>query len=355
MICHYFTGHSGDERMDRRTFGILAALLALWGAPAAAQAPDALKVTFCGTSGPLPIHDRAKACVAVQAGGALYLVDAGPEATKNLMTWRMPVADAKAVFLTHLHSDHIGEVGEFNLQSWVAGRPAPLALIGPPGVDKVAAGFNQAYEPDHRFRNAHHEHDGVKLPIAAGLLAAKVVPPPKMGPSGAATAVAWTDGGLTVTAIAVNHEPVTPAYAYRFDYKGRSIVVSGDTRKHPPLAIAAKGADVLIHEAQNAQMTGMTVQGLKAMGNPRMASVMADTVSYHTTPVEAADIARTAGVRQLVLYHLTQAGLPFFTPEAFTRGMDAGGKLDWRLSKDGMTITLPVGSTDIVYGQAVAP
>jgi ribonuclease Z len=129
------------------------------------------------------------------------------------------------------------------------------------------------------------------------------------------------------------------------------VVISGDTRKWPPLAEASRGADVLIHEAQNAEMTRQMVGGLKTLGNPRMASVMADTLSYHTTPVEAAEIARVAGVKALVLYHLTQAGLPMFTPEAFTKGMDAGGKLDWRLAKDGMTIDLPVGSGEIRFGQ----
>ncbi|HEY2356585.1 MAG TPA: MBL fold metallo-hydrolase [Phenylobacterium sp.] len=343
--------------MGWRKFGLAAAaILALWSAPAAAQAPappsgDSLKVTFCGTSGPLAVRDRAKACVAIQAGGSLYLVDAGPESTENLMLWRMPLATAKALFLTHMHSDHIGEVGEFNLQSWVAGRPAPLALIGPPGVEKVANGFNEAYELDHGFRRAHHEHGAFKFSIAAGLLAPKVIPPPKAGPSGAATAVAWQDGALTVTAIVVAHEPVEPAYAYRFDYKGRSVVVSGDTRKWPPLAAAAKGADLLIHEAQNSDMTRMLAQALAAQGNARMSSLMTDTLTYHTTPVEAAEIARAAGVKALVLYHLTQAGLPFYTPEAFTRGMDAGGPLDWRLSRDGMTIDLPAGGSGIRFGQ----
>lgn len=341
--------------MTFRSIGIaVAAFVALGCGPAAAQTAagsDGMKVTFCGTSGPLPVKDRAKACVAIQAGGSLYLVDVGPESTENLVAWRLPLASAKAVFLTHLHSDHIGEVGEFNLQSWVAGRPSPLALVGPPGVEKVAQGFNLAYAPDHGFRNAHHEHGEVKLPIAAGLLKPQVVPPPKPGPSGAATVVVWREGALTVTAIAVAHQPVQPAYAYRFDYRGRSAVVSGDTRKWPPLAIAAKGADVLIHEAQNADMTRQMAQSLSALGNPRMASVMNDTLSYHTTPVEAAEIARAAGARQLVLYHLTQAGLPFYTPEAFTRGMDAGGKLDWRLAKDGMTIELPAGGSEIRYGQ----
>lgn len=342
--------------MDWRKIGAIAAaslaLLALGASPVAAQAPlaaasyDGLKVVFCGTSGPLPVKDRAKPCVAIQAGDSLYLVDVGPESTKNLLTWRMPMAAARAVFITHLHSDHIGDLGEFNMQTWVAGRPAPLIVVGPPGVEHLAAGFNEAYGPDHGFRNAHHEHGTVKLPIAAGLLKAQVVTPPTAG-----TAVAWRENGLTVTAIVVHHNPVTPAYAYRFDYKGRSVVVSGDTIKWPPLAVAAKGADVLIHEAQNSDMTKQLSQGLAMLGNARMSSIMADTLSYHTTPVDAAEIARAAGAKRLVLYHLTQAGLPMFTPETFTKGMDAGGPLDWRLSRDGMTIELPAAGTDIRFGQ----
>lgn len=333
----------------------LAATAACLAAPASGQpapAADALKVTLCGTSGPLPIRDRAKACVAIQAGGSLYFVDMGPEATENLLTWRMPLATARAVFITHLHSDHIGDLGEFNMQSWVAGRPAPLAIVGPPGVEKLASGFNQAYEIDHGFRHAHHDHDDLKLPIDAGVLKALVITLPKAKDDATpVTKTAWSENGLTVTAIVVHHAPVEPAYAYRFDYKGRSVVISGDTIKWPALAAASKGADVLIHEAQNADMTKMMSAGLKAQGNPRVSSIMADTLTYHTTPVEAAEIAKLAGVKALVFSHLTQAGLPFYTPETFTKGVDAVGGPDWRLAKDGMTIDLPVGSIEIKFGQ----
>jgi ribonuclease Z len=346
--------------MERRTLlRAMGALGVLASAPAArAQLPavapatmDGLRVILVGTSGPLPVAGRAKACVAIQAGADLYIVDVGPEATENLMLWRVPLAPAKALFLTHLHSDHIGEVGEFNLQSWVAGRSQPLALVGPKGVEKVAAGFNLAYATDHGFRKAHHEHGAFKFDLKAGELAPKVITMPKPSATGLATAVAWKAGPLTVTAIKVAHEPVEPAFAYRFDYQGRSVVVSGDTRKWPPLAEAAKGCDVLIHEAQNADMTRQLAQMLKLTGNDRMSSLMTDTLSYHTTPVEAAEIARAAGVKRLVLYHLTQAGLPMFTPAAFTKGMDAGGPLDWRLARDGMTIELPSGSQEIRFGQ----
>ena len=110
---------------------ILVAIAVLLAAPnlASSQVADSLKVIICGSGGPLPISGRAKPCTAIQAGGALYLVDIGPEASENLMLWRLPIATAKAVFITHLHSDHIGDLGEFNGQSWIAGRPAPLSLV----------------------------------------------------------------------------------------------------------------------------------------------------------------------------------------------------------------------------------
>lgn len=339
-------------RCLRRLAPVLAVLM-LAPLGAQAQAPvrppplaDSMRVIFCGTSGPLPVVGRAKPCTAIQVNGALYLVDIGPEATENLMLWRVPVAKAKAVFITHLHSDHIGDLGEFNLQSWVSGRAAPLAVVGPEGVDKLASGLNLAYENDHGFRKAHHDHGAFRFDLPAGLLTSKVVTIARTD----GTSAAWKDGDLTVTAIRVAHEPISPAFAYRFDYKGRSVVISGDTRPWPPLGLAAKGADVLIHEAQNDRMTKQMASGLGLQGNARMSSLMTDTLTYHTTPVEAADLARAAGVKALVLSHLTQAGLPFFALEAFTKGMDDGGKLDWRLAKDGMIIDLPAGSQEIRFG-----
>lgn len=332
---------------------LLAALASLAAAPSIlpsvgrAQASDGLRIIMVGTSGPLPVRDRAKPCIAIQAAGALYLVDIGPEATENLMTWRLPLSTARAVFLTHLHSDHIGDLGEFNMQSWVQGRDRPLALVGPSGVEKAARGFNLAYENDHAFRRAHHEHGGFAFPTAAGRLEPRVV----RIPADARSAVALRDGDLTVTAIRVAHDPASPAFGYRFDYRGRSVSISGDTRKHPDFAEASRGVDVMLHEAQSDTMTRQMSQALKGMGSARTSSLMADTLTYHTTPVEAADIARAAGAKRLVLYHLTQAGLPFFTPEAFTRGMNDGGPLDWRLAGDGMTIDLPAGSEEIRFGQ----
>lgn len=330
-----------------RRLGQIAVALFLSAAAAHAQSPqpgqDALKVTMCGTSGPLAIADRAKPCVAIQAGNDLYFIDMGPEAAENISAWRIPTADTKALFLTHFHSDHIGGIGEFNMQSWVAGREAPLPLVGPTGVEKVAEGFNLAYELDHTYRKAHHENDTYKFPLEAGKLDAV----PIEVTSDTNTATAWTEGALTVTAIAVKHEPVVPAFAYRFDYRGRSVVISGDTAYAAALANAAEDADLIIHEAQSSQMMTQLSTMLRAGGNGRTSSMMADTLSYHTTPADAVRVAEEAGARMLVLTHITQAGLPFYSDEAFLKDVDIPDALGFVLAKDGHRFTLPVGSDEI--------
>ena len=111
--------------------------------PSALFADDALRVLLCGTSSPMPHPTRAKACVAVFAAGRFWVVDTGPGSWNRLALWRVDGRRIGGVLLTHFHSDHIGELGEFNLQTWVAGRPGPLRVFGPPGVERVVAGFRR--------------------------------------------------------------------------------------------------------------------------------------------------------------------------------------------------------------------
>ena len=90
----------------------------------------------------------------IAAGDRLYVVDVGIASAQNLLLWQVPLQNVRGVLLTHFHSDHIGELGELRLQTWVAGRASHLPVYGPPGVEHVVAGFNEAYALDSRI--PHH-------------------------------------------------------------------------------------------------------------------------------------------------------------------------------------------------------
>jgi ribonuclease Z len=154
-------------------------------------------------------------------------------------------------------------------------------------------------------------------------------------------------GGVRVTAFPVNHEPVSPAVGYRFDYKGRSVVISGDTAPTPSLVAAAKGADLLVHEALQPRLVAKLTDALAAKGIANTAQITRDILNYHTSPEQAADAARSAGVRHLLLSHIVPP-LPFrFAYPAFLG--DAADHFDGPITigEDGMIFTLPAGGTDI--------
>ena len=317
---------------------------------AAPLADDALRVAICGSSAPLPSKKRAKACVAVFAGGKIYVVDTGPESTENLMLWGVPLARMGAVLLTHFHSDHIGDLGELQLQSWAAGRPQPLAVYGGPGVERVVAGFNQAYAQDQVYRTEHHGE--AVMPSKSWGLAAR--PIRLAGAESDAlnrSGVVFDDGRLRITALEVNHEPIRPAYAYRFDYKGRSAVITGDLKHHAPLIRGAAKADLLISEAISRNMTHSLEDAARGAGRPATAKIMRDIQDYHISPEEAADIANRAKARMLVLYHLAPAPDGFLLRRLFAAGLNEARRGDWMMVEDGDMITLPIGSDEIRAGR----
>jgi ribonuclease Z len=165
------------------------------------------------------------------------------------------------------------------------------------------------------------------------------------------TAVLLDDGRMRITAIETNHAPVKPAYAYRFDYRGRSVVITGDTTAWAPLVEASRGADVMVSEAMNREMVAALQKVTGETGRPRVSHIMHDIQSYHLSPTEAATMANAAGVKLLVFYHLLPAPDNAVLRTVFTRGVDEVRKGRWDLSSDGSLYTLPVGSTDVLVGR----
>ena len=302
--------------------------------PAAIMKTDGVGIVFCGTSSPISSAKRANACTAVVAGGEVFIVDIGSGSWETLMRGGIPGGRLKGIFVTHFHSDHLGDLGEANLYSWTGGRQTPLAVYGPDGVEQIVDGYNAAYALDNEYRVEHHGK-AVVPPRAQGLSANSF--------AGDDSTVVYADGGTKITAFPVSHEPVAPAVGYRFDYKGRSVVISGDTAYSKSLIEASDGADVLVHEAQADHIVQKMQAGAAQAGQATTAKILEDIQTYHTTPVEAARAANEAGVDMLALTHLTPPPDNPMMKKIFLRGVSAVRSDGVVLAEDGMLMELPVG------------
>lgn len=308
----------------------------------AAGLPDGLHIGLCGSGSPIPDESRAGPCTLVQAGTRLFVFDAGGGATRNIGRMGFDHGRIDAVFLTHFHSDHIDGLGELMLQRWVAGgHRTPLPVYGPAGVTQVVDGLRQAYRQDQSYRVAHHGD----ATVPANGFGAQVHPfaPDEAGEP----LVLLRDGDLEISAFTVDHAPVHPAVGYRVRYKGRTVVLSGDTRRSVAVQRAAAGADLLLHDALSQPMLAAVQHAAQAQGRSHLATIFHDITDYHSTPAQAAETARDAGVRYLLLNHIV--------PPLPLPGMDAAfldtaptiftGPL--RVGRDGDLLSLPAGSRDI--------
>lgn len=307
-----------------------------------AELLDGLHVLLCGAGGPLPDPKRSAPCVAIIAGESVVMIDSGDGAARNLTRFGLRPGQVEAVFLTHFHSDHIDGLGEVATLRWAGtGWMTPLPVYGPEGVERVVGGFNQAYQQDQAYRTAHH---GMKVtpPSGAGLRA-RAFSLPRNGD----LPIVFEKGDLRIMAFAVDHLPVSPAVGYRIEYKGRSVVVSGDTAKSDNLIASSNGVDLLVHEALSRELVQVIQDAAKRAGRDSIVKITADIMDYHASPVEAAESAEEAGVDYLLFYHVVPP-LPISPLESiYLEGVGDAFSGQFRIGVDGTFISLPANASAI--------
>ena len=241
---------------------------------------DALSVAVCGSRAPLPSPNRAETCLLIQAGTSKFIIDAGRGSADNLQRWRVDYSDLEAVILSHLHSDHISDLHEVQFQSWLGGRKTPLPVLGPIGTASTAQGFAQAFKLDSIYRSEHH---GAILPIEA--YGYDVVE------FDGDVNVIFQNEDTRITAFKVDHFPVDPSYAFKIEYKDRSIVLSGDTISLEVMTEYSKGVDVLFHDALALPLIQEMERISEELGNDVVSKVLFDIQDYHACLLYTSDAA----------------------------------------------------------------
>jgi ribonuclease Z len=248
---------------------------------AAAQS-DSIVVTLLGTGTPNPRLERMGPSTLVEVGGKRLLFDVGRAATVRLTQAGIRCGSVTDVFITHHHSDHVNVLPDLWLTCWLpplGGRTAPLRVWGPPGVRDLVRGLEIAFGADVRMRQRDEQ-----------LSARGIALEPREFD---ADTVVFNEDGVQVSAFTVDHgEFLKPAVGYRIEYRGRSVVISGDTRYSPNLVRHSANVDLLVHEV--AMGTAAT------RASPGTAYVLA----HHTSPAEAASVFSQVQPTLAVFTHL---------------------------------------------------
>jgi ribonuclease Z len=298
----------------------------------AAAADDSIKLTFLGTGAPRPSHVRYGPAILLEAGTHQILVDAGPGMRERLFQaggFEL-LTDIDHVLLTHLHFDHTISVPGLWLTGWLFGRKTPMTVYGPIGTSAMMKHFQAAYAWDIRYREIVGVHKE-----GSDLIAHDVSP-----------GVIFEKEGLKITAFNVEHMPINvetgdllglegATIGYRIDYKGRSVLFSGDTRSTPSTNIIehGKGVDVLIHEVQ-----------VPAPGDTPEARLANVSLSVHSTPAQVAYVFEQTRPRMAVYSHIIP---PEITSDELLGATDYDGQM--MVADDLMTLTI---GDEITIGRA---
>ncbi|HEY5250190.1 MAG TPA: MBL fold metallo-hydrolase [Acidimicrobiales bacterium] len=244
-----------------------------------------MQVIILGSGSPLPDPGRAGPSTLVRTTVGDLLFDCGRGVLMRTAAAGSSAGAFRALFLTHLHSDHITDLNDILTSRWITSfAPSPLTVFGPGGTAALVQATEAMLEPDIGYRLAHHDDLQWR---------------PSSNVTDVESGVIFEDGEVRVTAAPTDHAPVRPTVGYRIDDGERSVVIAGDTVPCAGLDELCAGADMLVHTVVRRDLIEM-------VGLARLI----DVLDYHSSVPDAAQTAARAGIGTLVLTHLVPAPAP---------------------------------------------
>jgi ribonuclease BN (tRNA processing enzyme) len=255
------------------------------------------RLILLGTGGgPRPRRTSSAAAQVIVSRNVAYVIDCGDGVARQLVMAGVPLDTIRHIFVTHHHSDHNADYGNLMWLAWTAGLTTRVDTWGPPPLEKMTKLFFEMNANDIEVRIANE----TRVPLVP------LVHVHEIRDGGAVMA----DDNVKVTAAVVDHPPVVPSFAYRFDAPDRSIVISGDTARSDSLAKLARGADVLVHSA----MYPPAIDRLAARVKDA-AGLKASILAHQTSAEDAGRVASAAGIKTLVLSHFVPPDDPEVTDD----------------------------------------
>lgn len=285
--------------VTRRAF--LTGAAAVAGVASRARAVGAqgggTRLILLGTGGgPRPRIASSASAQVIVSNGTAYVIDCGDGVARQLAFAAVPLRSVRHIFVTHQHSDHNADYGNLIWLAWSAGLSTRIDAWGPPPLEKMTKLFFEMNASDINTRIANEG----RLPLAPLVHVHEL----------RAGGPVMHDENVTVSSTLVDHRPVVPAFAYRFNGVDRSIVISGDTSPSDNLVKLAQGADVLVHSAMYPPAIDRLVARV-----PNATSLKDSILAHQTSAEDAGRIAQTAGVKTLVLSHLVPPDDPEVTDQ----------------------------------------
>jgi ribonuclease BN (tRNA processing enzyme) len=311
--------------LSRRGFLAGAAALVALGSGGSARAQSRAMtrrtrlVMLATGGGPRPRASRGNTAHALVVDDVLYVVDCGSGVARQLVQAGIALTTLRHVFITHHHSDHNLDYGNVIMQAWASGLRTRVDAWGPPPLAKMTRLYFEmnAYDIDTRIA------DEGRVPLVPLVHVHELT---QAGP-------VMQDERVKVSATLVDHPPVVPAFAFRFDGPDRSIVFSGDTNMSDNLVRLAKGADLLVHEALWVPAVDRLVARV-----PNASTLKKHIIDSHTSAEDAGRVAAAAGVKTLVLSHLVPADDPAVTEPMWIDAARAHFKGEIVVARDGMDL-----------------